>query len=300
MNTLLSVIILSYNTKEFLKNCLNSVVSSDGFRKDELEIIVVDNASVDGSAEMVSKKFTRVNLIKNCKNIGFSAGNNAGIREAKGKYILLLNSDTKVQPNVLCSMIRIIEQDENIGAATCKLVLENGKLDPASHRGFPTPWNSFFYLMFPMEKLFPRSKLFAGYHQGWKDYSIPHEVDAISGAFFMIPRKVIERVGLLDESFFMYGEDIDWCYRIKQAGYKIIFNPKATTVHYKKQSGRGKLQATSDNPSADGQAAENIRKRTQERFINTMGQFYMKHYADKYPTPVTWLVKTGIFIRKYL
>lgn len=287
MKPLLSVIILSFNTKKLLRNCLKSVFSSDNFNERNLEVIVVDNASTDGSAELVAKGFTKAKLIQNSENLGFSAGNNKGIREAKGKYILLLNSDTRLRPDTLCSMIRVIERDKKAGAATCKLILGNGKIDPACHRGIPTPWNTFSYMV-GLEKLFPRSRLFGGYHQGWKNYSIFHEVDVISGAFFLIPRKVIEIVGLLDESFFMYGEDIDWCYRIKKAGYRVLFDPRTSAIHYKKQSGRKQDRD------------RELRKRIHRSFMDTMAQFYMKHYADKYPRPVTWLVRTGIKIKKYL
>lgn len=286
--TLLSVIVLNFNTRELLKNCLEATLLSKGFSRGELEVIVVDNASSDDSVEKAREKFPKVKLIVNKENVGFAAGNNVGIREARGKYILLLNSDTKVESNTLCSMIRIIEQDRKIGAATCKLILGNGRLDPACHRGFPTPWNAFTYFIFPLEKIFPKNKLFGGYHQGWKSYSTLHEVDAISGAFFMIPKKVIEKIGLLDESFFMYGEDLDWCYRIKEAGYKIMFNPAVTTIHYKKQSGRQQDRDRS------------LRKKTHYSFMDTMAQFYMKHYANKYPKPVTWLVKAGIKIKKFI
>ena len=287
-NPTLSVIILNFNTKDLLAGCLSSVLGSAGFEKGGLEIIVVDNASTDGSVEMLNNKFPHLKVIRNKINVGFSAGNNIGIAESEGKYILLLNSDTKVEPNTIRGMIDFMDEDKLIGAATCKLELGDGSLDFASHRGFPTPWNSFFYFILPLARIFPKSGLFGGYHQGWKDFSVPHEVDVISGAFFMVKRSVIRKVGLLDERFFMYGEDIDWCYRIKKEGYKIMYNPHFKTVHYKKQSGRS---CKNDRT---------LRKKTHSMFAETMGQFYMKHYVEKYPKLLTWLVKLGIGMKKII
>lgn len=281
-----SIIILSFNTKDLLERCLLSVAHSD-IERGSIETIVVDNNSTDGSAELLSTKFTRIKLIKNRENVGFSAGNNIGIRSANGKYILLLNSDVEVEENTISTMVKFMESRKDLGAATCRLELPTGYMDPACHRGFPTPWNSFFY-MAGVERLFPRHQVLGGYHQGWKDRTTPHDVDVISGAFFLIPRTVIDKVGLLDERFFMYGEDIDWCYRIKESGYRIVFNPAVKATHYKKQSGRAHHGNTA------------LKRRTHVAFIDTMGQFYMKHYAGKYPLPVTWLVKLGIAVRKAL
>lgn len=285
MTPKLSVVILSYNTKQLLKQCLDSVFKSKGFDTKELDVIIVDNNSSDGSIGLVNKKFTQAKLIKNEKNIGFSAGNNIGIKDSRGKYVLLLNSDAVVYPETLISMIRMIEKDGQIGAGTCRLELLDGHLDPACHRGFPTPWNAFCYFV-GLEKLFPRSRLFGGYHQGWKNPIEIHEVDVISGAFFLVRREVIDKVGLLDERFFIYGEDIDWCYRIKQAGYKIIFNPRVKALHFKKQSGRAHTSDTF------------IRKSTRYHFIDTMELFYQKHYLNIYPRIINWLVLTTLNLVK--
>lgn len=220
--------------------------------------------------------------------MGFAVGNNIGINNSDGKFLLLLNSDTLIETDTLITILKAMENDSSIGAATCLLQTTDGKIDPASHRGFPTLWNAGSYFL-GFEKLFPASRIFGGYHQGWKNFKVPHEVDCISGAFFMVSREVIDRVGLLDERFFMYGEDIDWCFRIKQAGFKILFHPGVKTLHLKKQSGR------------DSRTDQTAKKNARRKFVETMAQFYSKHYLSKYPDLVSkivlgllWLIK--IFI----
>ena len=279
-----SVIILSYNTKSLLEECLRAVYNSKNIDKEELEVIVVDNNSSDDSCEMVSKKFAQARLIKNKENIGYSAGNNAGIKIATGSYILLLNSDAVVEKDTLKTMLDFMDQNQLLGVSTCRVELPNGELDWACHRGFPTPWNAFTYFA-GFERLFPKSRVFSGYHQSWKDLKKPHEVDVISGAFFLIRREIINKVGLLDERFFMYGEDIDLCYRIRQAGYRIMFNPSVKVLHHKKQSGRNKDD-------------EEIRKQSERFFFETMELFYRKHYVHKYPWIVSELVFAALRMRK--
>ncbi len=208
--------------------------------------------------------------------MGFAAGNNPGIRRAKGRYILLLNTDTEIPESTLATMVRFMDDNPSVGASTCKLLLPDGSMDPACHRGFPTPWVAFTYLT-KLEKLFPHTKLFGEYHQGYKDLSTIHEVDCIVGAFFLVRRDVIKQVGLLDEDYFMYGEDIDWAYRIRQAGWHIMFNPTVTILHKKKQSGRANILRAR-------------RVTTEIYFQKYNWLFYTKHYAAKYPGPLTWIV----------
>ena len=294
MKPILSVIVLSFNTKDYLHRCLTSIFSSKRIDMKDLEVIVVDNNSSDDSVEMVNKYFTQVKLIKNDKNVGFSAGNNIGIKKSKGKLVLLVNSDVEVNPDTLSKMMEFVNQRPELGAATCRLNLADGRIDPACHRGFPTPWAAFSYLS-GLEKSFPRSKTFSGYHQGFKDLSTPHEVDVISGAFFLIPKAVIEKVGLMDEQFFMYGEDIDWCYRINQTGYKIMFNPLAVAVHHKRQSGRARK-----SEERRGKSEEEIKKQTDYYFVHSMEQFYWKHYLGKYPRFVSELIFAVIRVKKRL
>ncbi len=263
-----SVIILSFNTLELTRACLQTVFASKLGRY-TTEVIVCDNGSRDGSIEMISKEFPEVVLIDNKKNVGFAAGNNPGMKRARGRYILLLNSDTEVSPRAIAMMLDYLERSPDVGAATCKLVLPDGTIDPACHRGFPTPWAAFTYFV-GLEKLFPASPLFGQYHQGYKDTATIHDVDVISGAFFFVRREVVQKVGVLDEDYYFYGEDMDWCYRIREAGWNIIFNPTVTVLHRKKQSGR-----------ANADRARRIR--TELYFYQYNKLFYKKNYEAKYP-----------------
>jgi GT2 family glycosyltransferase len=276
----LSIIIVHFNTPELLKACLHSLYSGKK-EKDKWEVIVVDNGSSQESVKQLKilanieqfKPF--LSIVYNKENVGFSRGNNIGMARAKGDYILLLNSDTEVQKDAIQKTIQVF-QDNSVGAATCKLVLPNGKIDPACHRGFPTPWTALTYIA-GLEKLFPFIPFFSGYHQWYKDLSRTHEIDVPSGAFFLVRRRVVEKVGMLDEEFFMYGEDIDWAWRMKEKGYKILFVPDGTVLHRKKQSGR-------QNPNSE------IRKRTDASFYEAMKLFYKKHYMNKYPKIVMWII----------
>jgi GT2 family glycosyltransferase len=281
----LSVIIVNYNTVKLLENCLFSVFQTS-FPHSKLEVIVVDNASVDNSIDMMKQKFPRVNLIQNTENLGFAKANNIGIRIAKGKYILLLNSDTEVPEDVFSKMSLFNEKHKSIGASTCKLILQNGQMDPACHRGFPTPLNSLAYFI-GLENVFPHHKICGGYHLTYLNLNSPHEIDCISGAFFWVPRDVIDKVGMLDEDFFMYGEDIDWAYRIKKAGFQIWFNPEVVTYHFKKQSGRNNLN-------------KHRRINTEIMFHENNQKFYRKHYEQIYPKTITYLIYLFYGIRIFL
>jgi GT2 family glycosyltransferase len=272
----LSIIIVNFNTKDLLRECLSSVEKAD---KEGLsiEIIVVDNASGDGSVDMVKKEFPSTKVIQNKDNIGFGKANNIGIKQATGRYILLLNSDTEINSDCLVTTVQFMEKNKNVGVSTCKLLLPNGNIDPACHRGFPTPWAALTYFS-GLERVFPKIKIFSGYHLWHKGISTIHEIDSPSGAFFLVRKEVIEEVGAFDEDFFMYGEDLDLAYRIKSAGFTIVYNPTVITLHKKKQSGR-------EN--------ENIllRRKTQQYFYETMKLFYRKHYEKQYP----WIVTRCIY-----
>ncbi len=282
INPKLSIIIASFNTKDLLRQCLLSVYR---FKKasDTWEVIVVDNASTDGTQEMIRKEFDKVHLLVQPVNVGFAAAINIGIRQSHKRYILLLNSDTEMKKDTITSSLRFLEERQEVGVVTCKLVLADGSMDPACHRGFPTPWAAFCYFS-GLERFFPKSYLFAQYHQGFKDMTTPHEIDSPSGAFFMVRRTVIDSVGLLDEAFYMYGEDLDWSYRMKQAGWKIYYYPAVSVLHRKKQSGRD-----SDDPS--------LRRKTETYFYDTMKLFYKKHYQHRYGWLVANLVQLGIRLR---
>lgn len=272
----LSIIIVNYNTKELLRQTLESVFRNQpGYR---FEVFVVDNHSADGSCRMVKEKFPHVLLIENKENEGFSRANNRAIRISQGRYILLLNSDTLVLPGTFDTMINFLEDNPRVGAAGCKVVLTNGKLDLACRRSFPTPLNSLFQAV-GLSKLFPKSELFARYNLTYLDEDETYPVECIVGAFMLVRRETIEQIGLLDETFFMYGEDIDWCFRIKHAGWEIYYHPKAKIIHYK--------------------GATSVKRKYWMiyEFHRAMLIFYRKHYAEKKSFLVNWLVIIGIWVR---
>jgi len=280
-----SVVILNYNTLDLTRTCLATLLASE-LDDYSMEVIVCDNGSTDGSLSMVAREFPRVIRIDNRKNLGFAAGNNPGIKIAKGRYILLLNTDTEMPKNTLRTMIDFMDEHPDAGASTCKLLLPDGSMDPACHRGFPTPWAAITYLL-KLEKMFPKTKVFGQYHQGYKDMDSIHEVDCIVGAFFLVRREVVSEVGLLDEDYFMYGEDIDWAYRIRKHGWKIMYNPTVTMLHKKKQSGRSNTQ-------------QHRRVTTEIYFHKYNWLFYTKNYAKKYGPVLTFFVNSFYGARLFL
>ena len=288
----ISIIIVNFNTKNLLKNLLASFKNSN-LGEYKAEVIVIDNASTDGSQKYLKAQNSKLKMIFNQKNLGYSKANNKGIRKAKGRYILLLNSDTLLRKETLFKMLKFMDKNKKYAAATCKIELADGKIDPSCHRGFPAPWAAFTYF-FGMEKNFPQSKLFGQYHQTWKNPEKIHEVDVISGAFFMIRKSVFKKIGLLDERFFIYAEDIDLCYRIRQTGQKIAFNPHTKITHFKTSSGRKNRKGNKIT-----QKDKEIRKKTSKYFFETMKLFYDKHYKDKYPWIIRKLVLLGIKLVSY-
>lgn len=285
----LSVIVLSYNTRKLLQQCLTSLIGSSPSLR--VKIIVVDNASVDGSPEMVEQEFPQVRLIINQANVGFAKGNNIGLKEAEGDFVLFLNSDTKVEPGGLKEAVDFMRTDEKIGALSAKTLLASGKIDPDCHRGFPTPWASITYFL-GLEKLFPQSRLFGQYHQLYLGLDRNHEIDAGAGAFMMIRREIIKKVGSWDEKYFFYGEDLDFFYRIKQAGYKVMFYAKPLLIHYKGASSGLRKESK-------GISTRENRLRVARASVKAMEIFYRKFYQGKYPGWLTWLVLLGIKIKGF-
>lgn len=233
----LSIVIVSYNVKEFLEQCLYSVQKA--MRNIDGEIFVVDNASVDGTQSMLKAKFNlpNVHLIFNKENLGFAKANNQALRLCKGRFALVLNPDTLLQEDTLEKMIAFMETDERIGAAGCKLLNADGSFQLSCRRSFPSPEVS-FYKIVGLSALFPKSKRFGRYNLTYLSTEETYEVDALMGAFMFLRREVLETVGLFDEAFFMYGEDLDWCYRIKRAGWKIYYYPGTQIIHYKGESAK--------------------------------------------------------------
>lgn len=271
----LSIIIVNYNVKEFLHNLLVSIEKAS---KDlSVQTIVVDNASEDGSVEFIKEKFPSVNLIENKINLGFSKANNIGLKIADGKFLLLLNPDTLVQENTFTEMIKFFESHTDAGMAGCKILNPDGTLQLACRRSFPGPWTSFSKVT-GLSSLFPKSKLFARYNLTYLDENEINEVDAISGSFMMLRKEVYEKIGGLDEIFFMYGEDLDWCYRVQRAGFKVFYVPSTQILHYKGESTkRSSLDET-------------------KYFYQAMHLFVRKHLATSFLVEI--ILRSAIFIRR--
>jgi len=288
----LSVVIVTYNSSRFIVPCINSILKSS-YPKDKVEIIVVDNASEDNTVSVINQAYPQIRCIKNEKNIGFAMANNIGIKKTSGKYVLLLNPDTRVEEKTLLSMVSFMESHAEGAVATCKVLLTNGELDDASHRGFPTPLNALFYFT-GLGTIFPNSSFFNGYHLGYKSLNETHEIDSCVGAFMMIRRSVGDSIGWLDEDYFWYGEDIDFCYRVKMKGWKVYFVPYYSVVHFKgASSGIKKHSATITTASKDTK-----RRAVQARF-EVMETFYRKHYLGKYPYWLMRFVFWGIAVKRW-
>lgn len=271
----LSIIIVNYRTYELTKQTIESVI--DKKHNFIYDIYVVDNASQDRSLENLQeeyKEFGIIKFIENPVNKGFSYANNLAIKQSSSRNVLLLNSDTEIQGDCIEKCLNQLTTDSQIGALGCKIVLPNGNLDKACKRSFPDV-NVSFYRMTGLSFLFPTSKRFGRYNLMYLDENKIHEVDTLSGAFMMVRKEAIEEVGLLDEDFFMYGEDIDWCYRFKENGWKVVYNGEAHIIHYKGGSGR--------------------HSKALYEFYNAMRLFYDKHYKEENNRFVTAFVYLGIW-----
>lgn len=291
----LSIIILSYNTKDITIDAIKSIEENypEEVSSGKFEVIVADNASPDGSFKAFQeyKKHTRIkffHLVDNGGNIGFSAGNNKGIPYVKGDYVLFLNSDTIVYPKTLTFLLDFVRSHPDAGAVSCQLINKDGAMDFNCHRGFPTPWNAFCFFS-GLQRMFPKSKLFAGYTQGWKDVKTTHEVDALEGAFMLIPRNVGEKIGWWDEDYFFYGEDLQLCYDIKKLGYKIYYIGEVYIMHI---GGA----ASGIKPKSQNVTTANIEGKTkiQKARFDAMKIFFRKNYRKKYPVVLQWFVFFGM------
>jgi Predicted glycosyltransferases len=228
----LSVVIVNYNVKFFLEQCLDSVRKATD--RLDAEVYVVDNNSSDGSVEYLSSRFPEVIFIENKENAGFAVANNQAIRQAQGDYVLVLNPDTVVGENSLLRVCEFMDNHPDAGALGVKMIDGYGSFLPESKRGFPSPWAS-FSKMTGLARLFPQSPFFGGYHLRYLNENATHEVDVLAGAFMLLRKEALDQAGLLDEAFFMYGEDIDLSYRVKQSGYKNYYFPERI-IHYKGES----------------------------------------------------------------
>lgn len=271
-----SIVIASYDTRDLLADCLESIRASED--AGACEVFVVDNGSTDGSAEMVAGQFPEVRLIRNDENLGFSRANNLALPRTSGRYVLLLNPDTRLRPNTLRDMTRLMDDRPDVGIAGVKLRKQDGEIDRACRRGFPTPANALGKLT-GLDRVFPGSKTLGGYNLTWKNPDGEYEVDAVVGAFMFIRREVVDAVGMLDESFFMFGEDLDWCYRVKLEDWKVLYVGSQEILHVKGAS-------TRRNPAA-----------MNAHFHRAMLIFHKKHLDHRYPFFVNWLVSLGIGLR---
>ena len=316
----LGIVIVNYNVRDLLRDCLNSVYASQGIT---FQVCVVDNHSPDDSAAMVAREFPRAHLMRNTDNAGYAAANNLGLRyfgfggqglgigdQGSGigdrgsgnqpsatpalhrtafgasvsnqkspipRYALLLNPDTVVSPDALARMIQLMDEHPDFGVSGPKLVRLDGSLDLACRRSFPTPEVSFWRMTY-LSKLFPRSKLFGRYNMTYLDPDQPAEIDSVVGAFMLVRREAILQAGLLDEMFWMYGEDLDWAYRIKQAGWRVYYYPKVVVRHVKRASSTGSPRARYE-------------------FDRAMWLFYRKHYQAQTPGWMDALVRLGIGLK---
>jgi GT2 family glycosyltransferase len=271
----LSIIIVNYNVKEFLQNLLHSIEKAA--LNISNEIIIVDNASDDGSVELIREKFPSVKLIANTENLGFGKANNQALVIAEGKYLLLINPDTIVSEDTFDKMIRFFKDNSGAGLAGCKILNPDGSLQLACRRSFPGPWTSFCKVT-GLSNLFPKNKLFARYNLTYLNENQTYEVDAISGSFMMMRKETYDKVGGFDEEFFMYGEDLDLCYRIQQAGFKVYYVHTTQIIHYK------------------GESTKRSRLDETKVFYDAMHLFVKKHFSGSFLVEV--ILRSAIGVRK--
>lgn len=272
----ISIIIVNYNVAYFLEQCLNSVFKS--LQNIDGEVFVVDNNSIDNSVEIVEQKYPQVRLIKNKENVGFSRANNQAIASSVGEYILLLNPDTVVEETTFYKVINFLDKHPNAGGLGVRMLDGKGKFLPESKRGLPTPWVAFSKIS-GLNKLFPNSKFFNRYHLGYLSEFKNHKVDVLSGAFMMLRKNVIDTIGTLDESFFMYGEDIDLSYRIQLAGYDNYYFSETNIIHYK------------------GESTKKSSINYVFVFYNAMIIFAKKHFSSKHASLFSLLINIAIYLR---
>jgi N-acetylglucosaminyl-diphospho-decaprenol L-rhamnosyltransferase len=280
----LVIVIVNYNVCALLQRCLESLLAAQGDLR--LALCVVDNSSSDGSVEMVRGRYPWVKLISNRDNVGYPAANNQGLAALgvtaktpaqQARYALLLNPDTELPAGALAELVTYMDTHPDVGIVGPKLVLPDGRLDPACRRAFPTPAVS-FYRMAGLSRLFPRSRRFGRYNMTFLDENQTAEVDSVVGAFMLVRTAALEGVGLMDDRFWMYGEDLDWAKRIKDAGWRVVYHPAVTVLHVKRASSR-------QNP------------RAQLEFYRAMLIFYYKHYHQQTSFLLHWLVLLAVLVK---
>ncbi|MDQ6672192.1 MAG: glycosyltransferase family 2 protein [Chloroflexota bacterium] len=276
----LSILILNYNTREHLRACLASLAAEGSTSVSggpvQAEVIVVDNASSDGSADMVAANFSWVSLIRSPRNGGFADGNNQGLQRSRGAAILLLNPDTLMPSGGIAGLLAALAAHPEAGIIGPRLLRPDGSMHLACRRSFPTPAIA-FYRLSGLSQLFPHSPRFGRYNLTFVDPGTPMEVDSVCGACMLIRRSVFERIGPLDDRFFMYGEDLDWCLRTREAGWAVRYEPRIVVQHQQ------------------GAASGKRVLRTTFHFFHAMDLFYRKHYVNRYSPLVTGVVRLAIY-----
>ena len=275
----LSVVIVNYNVVFFLEQCLNSVFAAS--KNLNVQIFVVDNNSVDGSINMLKENFSSVVLIENKENVGFSKANNQAIKRANSPYVLLLNPDTVIEEDTFDKCIDFMNSNTDCGGLGLRMLDGKGNFLPESKRGFPSP-SVAFYKIFGLSYLFPKSQKFGRYHLGFLSEFEVNEVDVLSGAFMLLRKVTLEKVGLLDEQFFMYGEDIDLSYRIKLGGYKNYYFPETKIIHYK------------------GESTKKSSVNYVFVFYKAMILFAKKHFSNKNANLFSFAINLAIYMRASL
>lgn len=319
----LSFIIVNYSTKGLVEKNISNVLGA----WDNCEVIFIDNDSPDGSADLIEKEFgneSRVKLIRG-KNNGLSAGYNLGLKYFSGDYIVYLGTDAFPTKEVLEGLVDFMDKNPEVGISTPKLYTRDGVVDIDAHRSFPTPWVAITHFSY-LDRLFPKSRLFGRYSRKYEDFNSVHEIDACISHFMFVRPEVHEKIGGWDEDFFLYGEDIDFCYRVKQAGFKVMYVGNLAVLHYK---GAGVGRNTSkdidnamntdfdkisfkgetiskysedglNNSSKSGVKSTKkwLKTKISKESTSAMKTFYKKHYSGKYPFFLNWLVLFGIWMNE--
>lgn len=291
----ISIITVAFKSQDQISEWVESLVKT--IKKNSFEMIISDNSPDDATEKVVKelqKKHGNIIYINNHANLGFSKGNNVGIKKSSGEYVLFLNPDMLVEPGTIDGTLAFLKTHGDAGSVTPAVFLPNGKLDDSCHRGFPTPWNSFTYFS-GLARLLPKSKLFAGYNMTYLDLHKTHEIDALSGSYLLISRELGEKIKWWDEDYFFYGEDLEFCFQIKKQEFAIYFLPEFKALHLKgMSSGIKKVSAEVSKATLETKIWV-----TNQRF-NAMEIFYKKHYQKKYPGIVSWLVFTAIKLKRSL
>jgi len=280
----LTISIVNYNSGDYLSRCLDSLSKLN--KELDFDVVILNNASLDGSFEEAKKRFPQFQYIDNKENLGFGKAHNIALKKANTPYLLTLNPDSEVPSGTLKYIYDYMENNPEVGLATSKVEKADGTLDIASHRGFPTPKASFMYFFLKNDRL---------YHLTDRNMSVTHEIDSAVGAFMFMRKEALEKIGYFDEDYFLYGEDIDICYRLKKSGYKIMYIPEVKILH---------IKGVSSGIKKHSQNVSNANNKTKDLatfyFYDTMKTFYKKHYAKKYPTLFNWFIYKGIDLKLFM